>query len=118
MTSIPAGTSQPTRPKRSRKRESPTAEETSHEGSEPAGLHSFIKKIYGSEDAMWQLATCLFIGLTVAIGCNIPEIRLTLESHQARPAFGTVAYLTTTTIAYGVALWLLTMLLAEVLLLQ
>ena len=64
---------------------------------------------------MGLLAACLFIGLTVAIGCNIPEIRYTLESHQTRPAFATVAYLTTTTIAYGVALWLLTMFLAEAL---
>ena len=64
---------------------------------------------------MWLLATCLLIGLTVAIGCNIPEIRLTLEGHQARPALGTVAYLTTTTIAYGVALWIFTMFLTEAL---
>jgi hypothetical protein len=64
---------------------------------------------------VWLLATCLLIGMTVAIGCNIPEIRLTLASHQARPAFGTVAYLMTTTIAYGVVLWLLTMFLTETL---
>lgn len=64
---------------------------------------------------MWLLAVCLLISLTVAIGCNIPEIRFTLESHQVRPAVGTVAYLTTTAIAYGFALWLLTIILADAL---
>lgn len=62
---------------------------------------------------MGLLAACLFIALTGAVACNIPEIRFTLERPQARPVMATAAYLTTTALAYGMSTWLLIMLVIE-----
>lgn len=50
--------------------------------------------------------TCLTMGLAIAVGQNIPEIRDTIHDRHGHPYVGTACYLVTTSIGYALILWL------------
>ena len=56
---------------------------------------------------MGALLACLALGLSIAITLNIPEIRDTFHNHDTRPRIGAAFYIASTTVAYGLALWII-----------
>jgi hypothetical protein len=56
---------------------------------------------------MAVLLTCLAMGLIIAVGQNIPEIRDTFRDQKGHPYIGTASYLATASVSYGLILWLL-----------
>jgi hypothetical protein len=55
---------------------------------------------------MLVLFACLAIGLAIAVGQNIPEIRDTIHDRHGHPYIGTASYLATASLSYGLILWL------------
>jgi hypothetical protein len=52
---------------------------------------------------------CFAMGLAIAVGQNIPEIRDTIHDRHGHPYIGTASYLATTSLSYGLILWLIAM---------
>lgn len=50
---------------------------------------------------------CFAMGLAIAVGQNVAEIRDTVLSHRGHPYIGTAGYLATASVSYGAILWLL-----------
>lgn len=57
---------------------------------------------------MIVMLACFAMGLAIAVGQNIPEIRDTIHDRHGHPYIGTASYLATTSISYGLVLWLVT----------